>query len=234
MAATVDVAERSDPAGAHPALARRGSQPPRKLLDCCTSAGRLCTFGTVATAPMVRRIGGPAALGDGRRCSPPDRRAHSVSDHRTGARRGNALEHPADGALRRRYAMAGAEVWQAADVKPHRLKTFTLSHDRSSPRRSSTWSGSTSTRPNNALVLSVDEKTQIQALDRDPSDAPAAARAGRASHPRLQAARDRESLCCLQRRHRRGAGRITRRHRATEFRQFLAHVDRATSPELAL
>ena len=29
-------------------------------------------------------------------------------------------------------------------------------------------------------------------------------------------------------------GRITRRHRATEFRQFLAQIDRATPPELAL
>ena len=40
---------------------------------------------------------------------PPDRRAHSVSDHRTGARRGDALEHPADGALRRRHAVAGTK-----------------------------------------------------------------------------------------------------------------------------
>ena len=29
-------------------------------------------------------------------------------------------------------------------------------------------------------------------------------------------------------------GRITRRHRATEFRQLLAQIDRATPPELAL
>ena len=29
-------------------------------------------------------------------------------------------------------------------------------------------------------------------------------------------------------------GRITRRHRAAEFRQFLAQIDRATPPDLAL
>ena len=29
-------------------------------------------------------------------------------------------------------------------------------------------------------------------------------------------------------------GRITRRHRATEFRQFLVQIDRATLPDLAL
>ena len=29
-------------------------------------------------------------------------------------------------------------------------------------------------------------------------------------------------------------GRITRRHRATEFRQFLAQIQRATPPDLAL
>ena len=39
------------------------------------------------------------------------------------------LEHPADGSLRRRHQWQVRQVWQAADVKPHRLNTFKLSQD---------------------------------------------------------------------------------------------------------
>ena len=83
-------------------------------------------------------------------------------------------------------------------------------------------------------MLPVDEKTQIQALDR--------------THPMLplrpgQVARrthdyKRHSTANVSAAFNVATGevigRITRRHRATEFRQFLAQIDRATPPELAL
>ena len=97
------------------------------------------------------------------------------------------------------------KVWQAADVKPHRLKTFTLSRDPKFAEKVIDVVGLYLNPPDNALVLSVDEKTQIQALDRTHPMLPLRPRAGRASHPRRQAARHRESLCRLQCRHRRGA-----------------------------
>jgi hypothetical protein len=55
--------------------------------------------------------------------------------------------------------------------------------------------------PERAIVLSVDEKTQIQALDRDPADAPAPAGPGGAAHPRRATAR---SACSSRSRSRPG------------------------------
>ena len=86
------------------------------------------------------------------------------------------------------------QVWQAADVKPHRLKTFKLSHDPQFAEKVIDVVGLSLDPPDNALILSVDEKTQIGARP-DPSDAAPAARAGRAPHPRLKETRDHESVC---------------------------------------
>ena len=58
------------------------------------------------------------------------------------------------------------QVWRAADVKPHRLKTFKLSRDPQIAETVIDVVGLYLNRPDNALVLSVDEKTQIQTLDR--------------------------------------------------------------------
>ena len=91
------------------------------------------------------------------------------------------------------------------------------------------WSGSTSTRPTMPLVLSVHEKTQMQALDRTHPMLPLRpGQVERRTHDdtrhgatNLYAAFNLATGEVL--------GRITRRHRATEFRQFLAQIDRATS-----
>ena len=58
------------------------------------------------------------------------------------------------------------KVWQAADVKPHRLNTFKMSRDPQFAEKVIDVVGLYLNPPDNALVLSVDEKTQIQALDR--------------------------------------------------------------------
>ena len=126
------------------------------------------------------------------------------------------------------------QVWQVADVKPHRLKTFKLSQDRQFAEKVIDVIGLYLNPPDNALVLPVDEKTQIQALDRTHPLLPL--RPGqieRRTHDykrhgttNLYAAFNIATGEVL--------GRITRRHRATEFRQFLAQIDRATPPELAL
>ena len=126
------------------------------------------------------------------------------------------------------------QVWQAAAVKPHRLKTFTLSHDPQFAEQVIDVVGLYLDAPDNALVLSVDEKTQIQALVRTHPDAAPAARARRAPQPRRQATRDHESVCGPSTSRPARFGRITRRHRATEFRQFLAQIDPATPADLEL
>jgi len=126
------------------------------------------------------------------------------------------------------------QVWRAADVKPHRLKTFKLSRDPQFAEKVIDVVGLYLDPPDNALVLSVDEKTQIQALDRTHPMLPLRpGQVERRTHDykrhgtaNLYAAFNVATGEVL--------GRLTRRHRAKEFRQFLAQIDRATPPELAL
>ncbi len=59
-----------------------------------------------------------------------------------------------------------AQVWAATGLKPHRLKTFKISNDPHFADKVVDVVGLYLNPPDNALVLSVDEKTQIQALDR--------------------------------------------------------------------
>ncbi len=120
------------------------------------------------------------------------------------------------------------QVPRATEVKPHRLKTFSLSRDPQFAEKVIDVVGLYVDPPDNALVLSVDEKTRIQALDRTQPGC-----AGTLTHDykrhgttNLYTAFTIATGEVL--------GRITRRHRATEFRQFLAQIDRATPPALTL
>lgn len=58
------------------------------------------------------------------------------------------------------------QIWKAADLRPHRLKTFKISNDPEFADKVIDIVGLYMAPPENAVVLSVDEKTQIQALDR--------------------------------------------------------------------
>ena len=58
------------------------------------------------------------------------------------------------------------QIWKAADLRPHRLKTFKISTDPAFADKVIDIVGLYMSPPDNAVVLSVDEKTQIQALDR--------------------------------------------------------------------
>ncbi len=57
-------------------------------------------------------------------------------------------------------------IWQAHNLQPHRVKTFKLSRDPEFVRKLRDVVGLYLNPPAKALVLSVDEKSQIQALDR--------------------------------------------------------------------
>lgn len=58
------------------------------------------------------------------------------------------------------------KIWQTADLKPHRLRTFKISNDPQFADKVIDIVGLYLNPPANAVVLCVDEKTQIQALDR--------------------------------------------------------------------
>ena len=57
-------------------------------------------------------------------------------------------------------------VWQAHELAPHRVRTFKLSRDKRFIEKLIDVVGLYLRPPEHALVLSVDEKSQIQALDR--------------------------------------------------------------------
>jgi len=125
-------------------------------------------------------------------------------------------------------------VWDAANLKPHRIKSFKISTDPQFAEKVQDVVGLYLRPPDNAMVLSVDEKTQIQALDRTQPLLPV--RPGqieRRTHDytrhgtrSLYAAFDIASGKVI--------GRVTRRHRAQEFLAFLRQIDCSTDPTLDL
>ena len=91
-------------------------------------------------------------------------------------------------------------IWRAFGLQPHRSETFKLSSDPFFVEKVRDIVGLYLAPPDRALVLCVDEKSQIQALDRSQplADAP---RAGGAAQPRLQAPRHDLSLRGPRHRH---------------------------------
>ena len=57
-------------------------------------------------------------------------------------------------------------IWQTYSLKPHRVKTFKLSRDPKFLEKMTDLVGLYLNPPQQAIVLCVDEKSQIQALDR--------------------------------------------------------------------
>ena len=126
------------------------------------------------------------------------------------------------------------QIWQTADLKPHRLKTFKISNDPQFAEKVVDVVGLYMNPPDNAVILSIDEKTQIQALDRTQPMLPLKpGQVERRTHDykrngttNLYAAFDILTGEVI--------GRTTARHRAKEFLDFLRQVERSTPKELAL
>ena len=120
------------------------------------------------------------------------------------------------------------QVWAAAGLKPHRLRSFKISDDPKFAEKVVDVVGLYTNKPDNALVLSVDEKTQIQALDRTQPMLPLRpGQVERRTHDykrhgtlSLYAAMDIETGKVI--------GKTTKRHRAAEFLQFLDLIDKKT------
>ena len=114
-----------------------------------------------------------------------------------------------------------ARIWRAFGLQPHRTKTFTLSPDPLLVEKVRDVVGLYLHPPDHALVLCVDEKSQIQALDRTQPLLPMQpGQTARHTHTyrrhgttSLFAALDAQSGQVI--------GRTYRRHRAIEFRKFL-------------
>ena len=120
-------------------------------------------------------------------------------------------------------------IWNAFGLEPHRSETFKLSTDPQFVEKVRDIVGLYLNPPDRALVLCVDEKSQIQALDRSQPVLPMRpGQAERRSHDyhrhgttSLFAALDAKTGKVL--------GALHRRHRSAEFRKFLDRID-ASAP----
>jgi len=127
---------------------------------------------------------------------------------------------------------AVSRIWRAFGLQPHRSKTFKLSKDPLFIDKVRDIVGLYLDPPDKALVLCVDEKSQIQALDRTQPVLPMRpGQVERRTHDytrhgttTLFAALDAKSGEIL--------GEFHQRHRAREFRQFLVTIDAAVPAEL--
>ena len=88
-------------------------------------------------------------------------------------------------------------IWHAHGLKPHRVESFKISHDPEFAAKLDDVVGLYLNPPEHALVLSVDEKSQIQALDRTQPGLPMKKGRGADHDARLQAQRNHDT--CLPR-----------------------------------
>ena len=101
-----------------------------------------------------------------------------------------------------------AKAWREYGVQPWRAETFKFSTDPELVAKVTDVVGLYLAPPENAIVLCVDEKSQIQALDRTAPMLPMRPGLARAPHPRLQAARHHHPVRRVGDRHRQGHRRV--------------------------
>ena len=125
-------------------------------------------------------------------------------------------------------------IWAEHGLKPHLVRSFKISNDPDFVAKVEDIVGLYVDPPEKALVLSVDEKSQIQALDRTQPGLPLKkGRAGTMTHDykrngttTLFAALDVAAGTVI--------GECLARHRADEFLSFLKTIDRETPAHLDL
>jgi transposase len=123
-------------------------------------------------------------------------------------------------------------VWRAFGLKPHRVETFKLSADPEFVDKVRDIVGLYLAPPDRALVLCVDEKTEMQAVERAQPVLPM--RPGQPERRTLDYVRHGTSslFAALDVAVGKVIGRCYRRHRAGEFRDFLDAVDAAVPGDL--
>lgn len=118
------------------------------------------------------------------------------------------------------------KIWKAADLQPHRLQTFKISNDPNFAEKVVDIVGLYLNPPSNAVVLCVDEKTQIQALDRTQPGLPLASnRIGSRTHDYKRHGTT-SLYAAFNILTGRVIGKVAKRTRSKEFLSFLKQIDR--------
>ena len=125
-----------------------------------------------------------------------------------------------------------SRIWRAFGLQPHRTDTFKLSADPLFIEKVRDIVGLYLTPPNRALVLCVDEKSQIQALDRTRPLLPMRpGQAERRTHDYVRHGAT-SLFAALDAQTGKVIGQCHRRHRSVEFRNFLDTIDTAVPTAL--
>ena len=125
-------------------------------------------------------------------------------------------------------------IWRSHNLKPHRVKSFKLSRDARFLEKLTDVVGLYLNPPDQAMVLCVDEKTQIQALDRTQPGLPMKkGRLGTMTHDYK-----RNGTTCLfaalEVLQGKVIGQCYTRHRHQEFLKFLRRLDREFAGDVPL
>jgi len=125
-------------------------------------------------------------------------------------------------------------IWQAHGLKPHLVKTFKVSRDRNFAAKVENVVGLYLNPPDKALVLCVDEKSQIQALDRTQPGLPMKkGRAGTMTHDYKRNGTT-TLFAALNMLDGKVIGACMSRHRHRQFLRFLKQIDKQTAADLDL
>jgi transposase len=125
-------------------------------------------------------------------------------------------------------------IWSVFGLQPHRVETWKLSRDPQFIDKVRDVVGLYLDPPERALVLGVDEKSQIQALDRSAPTLPMLpGTPERATHDYLRHGTT-SLFAALDVGSGRVYGQLRRRHRAREFAAFLRHLDAEVPADLDL
>ena len=126
---------------------------------------------------------------------------------------------------------AVSRIWRAFGLKPHLYETFKLSTDPFFVEKVRDVVGLYLAPPEKAIVLSVDEKSQVQALDRTQPILPMTpGQAERGTHDYVRHGVT-SLFAALNVATGEVIGRCHRRHRHQEFLKFLDHVDASLPKE---
>lgn len=121
-----------------------------------------------------------------------------------------------------------SRIWRTFGLKPHRASTFTLSQDPLFVEKVRDVVGLYMSPPANALVLSVDEKSQIQALNRTQPILPMTPGSEERRTPNYTWHGTTTLFAALNVKTGKVIGQCYPRHRSQEFRKFLEHIENNT------
>ena len=125
-------------------------------------------------------------------------------------------------------------IWDAHGLQPHRVETFKLSRDQRFVEKLTDVVGVYLNPPDKAVVLCVDEKSQIQALDRTQPGLPLKkGRCGTMTHDYKRNGTT-TLFAALNTLEGTVIGTCYPRHRNIEFRKFLRHIDQTIPSDLAV